>query len=82
LSAVSALTTAIIMETPDVVNQILKHISELDFWSGTYTIGGNTYRRAMSTAGGTTTYLASMLSAYDLLRGPFKHLGIKVQPSI
>ncbi|KAH6711920.1 glycoside hydrolase [Leptodontidium sp. MPI-SDFR-AT-0119] len=77
LSAVSALTTAIVMETPDVVNQILQHISGLDFWSGTYTVDGNTYRRAMSTAGGTTTYLASMLSAYDLLRGPFKHLGIK-----
>ncbi|WEW54850.1 Mannosyl-oligosaccharide alpha-1,2-mannosidase 1B [Emydomyces testavorans] len=64
-TAVDALSTAIIMEMPDVVYQILEHIATIDY-SKT-----NTTCSLFET---TIRYLGGMISAYDLLQGPFSGL--------
>lgn len=67
-SAVDALSTAIIMQQQDIVNQILDHIIMIDFTktSDTCSLFETTIR-----------YLAGMLSGYDLLNGPFTNLAGK-----
>ncbi|EFW20805.1 maturation of Asn-linked oligosaccharides protein [Coccidioides posadasii str. Silveira] len=64
-SAVDALSTAIIMDMPDVVEKILDHISNIDY-SQTDTM--------CSLFETTIRYLGGMISAYDLLKGPGSHL--------
>lgn len=64
-SAVDALSTAAIMELPEVVDQILDHIATIDY-SKTSTM--------VSLFETTIRYLGGMISAYDLLKGPFADL--------
>jgi len=64
-SAVDALSTAIIMEQQDIVNEILDHIVTIDY-SKTST--------EVSLFETTIRYLGGMLSGYDLLMGPYKNL--------
>ncbi|KAL1953346.1 hypothetical protein VTO42DRAFT_3000 [Malbranchea cinnamomea] len=64
-SAVDALSTALIMELPEVVDQILDHIATIDY-SQTDTM--------VSLFETTIRYLGGMISGYDLLKGPLSHL--------
>ncbi|KAI9839391.1 MAG: maturation of Asn-linked oligosaccharides protein [Sclerophora amabilis] len=64
-SAVDALSTALLMELPDVVDNILDYIPTVDF-SKTAT--------QVSLFETTIRYLGGMLAAYDLLKGPLSHL--------
>lgn len=66
-SAVDALSTAILMELPDVVDTILDHIPTIDF----STSKDNTVVSVFET---TIRYIGGMLSGYDLLKGPYQHL--------
>lgn len=59
-TAVDAMSTAIIMELPEIVDQILEHISGIDY-SKTDSM--------CSLFETTIRYLGGMLSAYDLLSG-------------
>jgi mannosyl-oligosaccharide alpha-1,2-mannosidase len=69
--AFQALNTAIIMELPDVVNQILDFISSLDLLGHDKT---KLRGRTMDFTKGTSIYMGSMLGAYDLLNGEYKGL--------
>lgn len=64
-TAVDALGTAILMEQADVVDIVMDHIQEIDFsrTDGSISVFETTIR-----------YMGGMLSAYDLLTGPFAHL--------
>lgn len=64
-SAVDALSTAIIMQQQDIVNEILDHIVTIDYRNTTTEV---------SLFETTIRYLAGMLSGYDLLNGPFSNL--------
>lgn len=64
-SAVDALSTAIIMGNAYIVNQILDFIPTIDF-SETH--------QSVSLFETTIRYLGGMLSGYDLLTGPARHL--------
>ncbi|KAI1981985.1 Mannosyl-oligosaccharide alpha-1,2-mannosidase 1B [Ophidiomyces ophidiicola] len=64
-SAVDALSTAIIMELPEVIEKILDHIAKIDY-SKTNTI--------CSLFETTIRYLGGMISAYDLLKSTHSHL--------
>jgi len=66
-SALDALSTAAIMQLPDVVNQIIAHVSQIN-----YAVSHN--NESVSVFETTIRYLAGMLSGYDLLTGPLKHL--------
>jgi mannosyl-oligosaccharide alpha-1,2-mannosidase len=69
-SAADALSTAIIMELPDVVDQILDHLSTVDFSSTTSSV---------SLFETTIRYLGGMLAGYDLLNDEaLSHLASKV----
>jgi len=65
--AFDALSVAIVFEKDSIVQQILTHIGTVD-WS---VIRGGTN---ISLVEVTNRHLASMLSAYDLLNGPFAHI--------
>ncbi|KAF2402221.1 glycoside hydrolase family 47 protein [Trichodelitschia bisporula] len=67
-SAVDALSTAILMELPEVVTNITNYIPTINF---------SATKRPMdeiSVFETTIRYLGGMLSGYDLLDGPFAHL--------
>jgi hypothetical protein len=66
-TAVDGLDTAIIMGLPDVVATILKHISTIDY---TKPAPG----QSVSVFETNIRYLGGMMSAYDLLNGPFASL--------
>ncbi|KAL1882960.1 hypothetical protein Daus18300_000598 [Diaporthe australafricana] len=67
LSVVDALGTAIIMELDDIVDKSLEFIDTIDF---TRTPTNNACRLFEVNI----RYLGGLLSAYDLLNGPFSHL--------
>jgi mannosyl-oligosaccharide alpha-1,2-mannosidase len=64
-TAVDALGTAILMEQADVVSIVMEHVQKIDF---------SRTRESISVFETTIRYMGGMLSAYDLLTGPFKHL--------
>ena len=64
-TAVDALGTAILMGKTDVVNMVIDHIRNIDF---------SKTDSSISVFETTIRYLGGMLSAYDLLSGPFSHL--------
>jgi hypothetical protein len=64
-TAVDALSTAIIMGLADPVATMLKHISTIDYSRATTDV---------SVFETNIRYLGGMLSAYDLLKGPFNSL--------
>ncbi|KAI9733112.1 MAG: maturation of Asn-linked oligosaccharides protein [Cirrosporium novae-zelandiae] len=64
-SAVDALSTALVMELPDIVNQILDYIPTIDFRHTSTSV---------SLFETNIRYLGGMMSAYDLLTGPLSHL--------
>ncbi|KKY28024.1 putative glycoside hydrolase family 47 protein [Diplodia seriata] len=64
-SAVDALSTALVMKDEQVVNQILEYIPTIDY---------TTTATEVSLFETTIRYLAGMLSAYDLLKGPLSDL--------
>ncbi|KAL4895738.1 putative mannosyl-oligosaccharide alpha-1,2-mannosidase 1B [Aspergillus ambiguus] len=64
-SAVDALSTAIIMGNATIVNQILDHVTRVDYSKTNDTV---------SLFETTIRYLAGMLSGYDLLKGPASDL--------
>ncbi|KAL1301883.1 hypothetical protein AAFC00_006063 [Neodothiora populina] len=66
-SAVDAITTAILMQNGTIVDEILAHIPEVDF-------GVSYHDEIVSVFETTIRYLGGMLSAYDLLTGPFSGL--------
>ena len=66
-SAVDALSTACVMEIPDIVNQIVNYIPSID-WSVSYE------DEVVSVFETTIRYLGGMLSGYDLLTGPLEGL--------
>ncbi|KAK3116813.1 hypothetical protein LTR53_002448 [Teratosphaeriaceae sp. CCFEE 6253] len=65
--AFDALSTAIVFQKEHVVEQILAHIATVD-WS--VVVGGTSVQLVEVT----NRHLASMLSAWDLLSGPFAHI--------
>ncbi|KAF5025070.1 hypothetical protein F66182_2839 [Fusarium sp. NRRL 66182] len=67
-TAVDGLSTAIIMSEPEIVTKILQHIAKTDF---TRTIIDD---QPISVFETTIRYLGGLISAYDLLSGPFQHL--------
>lgn len=66
-SAVDALTTALVMEIPEIVDEILTHIKSIDYTST---------ETEVSMFETTIRYLGGMLSGYDLLNGPLTGLDI------
>ncbi|KAF2686777.1 glycoside hydrolase family 47 protein [Lentithecium fluviatile CBS 122367] len=76
VTAVDALDTAIIMEQVDIVNQILDFVPTIDF-----TKTGNGVREGASLSVSlfetNIRYIGGLMSGYDLLKGPFEHLGIE-----
>lgn len=72
LTMVDALDTAIIMEQKDIIQIILDFIPTVDFTK-------NNSPKPVSTSLFETNirYLGGLLGAYDLLKGPFSHLGFK-----
>jgi mannosyl-oligosaccharide alpha-1,2-mannosidase len=62
---VDALSTAIVMRQPKIVNEILGHIAKVDFTKTATEV---------SLFETTIRYLGGMLSGYDLLNGPYKGL--------
>ncbi|OTB00289.1 glycoside hydrolase family 47 protein [Hypoxylon sp. CI-4A] len=63
-SAVDAISTALVMENQDVINQIVEHIGTINF-NATSLDSEN-----VSVFETTIRYLAGLLSAYDFLTGP------------
>lgn len=72
LTMIDSLDTAIIMEQTDIVQIILDFIPTVDFTK-------NNSPTVVSTSLFETNirYIGGMLAAYDLLKGPFSHLGFK-----
>ncbi|KAH6974189.1 glycoside hydrolase, family 47 [Ilyonectria sp. MPI-CAGE-AT-0026] len=68
VTSVDTLSTAILMEDEEIVNQILKYIPKIDF---TTTKAAN---QGISVFETTIRYLGGLISSYDLLKGPMKHL--------
>ena len=68
-SAIDALSTALIMGIRPIVTEILEYIPTIDFTTTTTQV---------SLFETTIRYLAGMLSAYDLLRGPLSDLSSNV----
>lgn len=68
-TAVDALSTAIIMELPDIVQTIVNYIPTID-----YTHTSNVTSEVVSVFETTIRYLGGMLAGYDLLDGPFSNL--------
>jgi mannosyl-oligosaccharide alpha-1,2-mannosidase len=64
-TAVDALGTAILMEKPEVVRIVLAHVKSIDF---------NSTDSGISLFESTIRYMGGLLSAYELLTGPFASL--------
>ncbi|EHA49470.1 mannosyl-oligosaccharide 1,2-alpha-mannosidase IB [Pyricularia oryzae 70-15] len=74
VTAVDGLDTAIIMEQTDIVNTILEHVRTINFTKT------NTPKPSKISLFETNIrYLGGLLSAYDLLKGPFSHLQVKAE---
>lgn len=72
VTAFDALSTAIVMEQTDIVNFILDFIPTVDF---TRTVTPR--HSAVSLFETNIRYLGGMISAYDLLNGPFSHMDVE-----
>ena len=72
VAAVDALDTAIIMEQTDIVNQILEFIPYIDFTK----VSRPGALLSVSLFETNIRYIGGLLSGYDLLKGPFKHLDV------
>ncbi|KAF1948446.1 seven-hairpin glycosidase [Byssothecium circinans] len=70
VAAIDALSTAIIMEQTDIVNQILDFVPTIDFTQVTRP-GASLSVSLFET---NIRYVGGLLSGYDLLKGPFDHL--------
>lgn len=66
-SALDALSTALLMDLPDIVNQIVDYVPDID-WS----VSAND--QPVSLFETTIRYVAGLLSGYDLLKGPLSDL--------
>ncbi|KAK5693084.1 hypothetical protein LTR97_010560 [Elasticomyces elasticus] len=66
-TAIDALSTAVIFGEEEAVLQILRHIAALDFMK----VAGGTKIQVFEV---TIRHLAGMISAWDLLNGPFKSM--------
>jgi len=75
VTAVDGLDTAIIMEQTDIVNEILDFIPTIDF-TKVDTAGRRGARLDVSLFETNIRYIGGLLSAYDLLKGPFDYLGV------
>jgi hypothetical protein len=64
-SAVDALSTALVMEQKDIINQIIDYIPTINYYSTPSTV---------SLFETTIRYLGGMLSGYDFLSGPLASL--------
>ncbi|TQS34146.1 hypothetical protein Golomagni_05484, partial [Golovinomyces magnicellulatus] len=64
-SAVDAFSTALVMEIPEVVNQILDYVPTINF---------DQTNSEVSLFETTIRYLGGLLSAYDLLKGPLSNI--------
>lgn len=71
LTAIDGLDTAIIMEQTDIVNIILDYIPTVDFTKNNAAAPNPVSTSLFET---NIRYIGGMLSAYDLLKGPFAHL--------
>ena len=71
-SAFDALSTALLMDIPYIVNEILAYIPTVDFTREPDATQG------VSLFETTIRYLAGLLSAYDLLTGPLSNLASNV----
>ncbi|ORY67770.1 glycoside hydrolase [Pseudomassariella vexata] len=71
VTAIDALDTAIIMEQTDIVTFILDYVPSINF-----TRTNTPEPTVVSLFETNIRYLGGMLSAYDLLKGPFAHLGV------
>lgn len=71
VTAFDALSTAIMMEQVDIVDFILDYIPTVDFTQTVQPPGG-----VVSLFETNIRYFGGMLSAYDLLTGPFTHLDV------
>jgi hypothetical protein len=72
-TAVESLGTAAIMDIPEIVDQIMEFIPTIDF---------QTTKAPVDLFETTIRYLGGMLSAYDLLTGPMRHLNHEVRPQL
>jgi len=66
-SAIDALSTALIMQIPEIVNQIVDYVPDID-WSV------SADNEPVSLFETTIRYVAGLLSGYDLLNGPLSNL--------
>ncbi|KAG6028205.1 hypothetical protein E4U19_001609 [Claviceps sp. Clav32 group G5] len=73
VTVVDALSTAIVMNSLDIVQPMLDHIAKIDF---TTTAASNYGVSLFET---NIRYLGGLLSGYDLLTGPYKKLGANTQ---
>lgn len=73
LTAIDGLDTAIIMEQTDIVNIILAYVPTIDFTKNN--AAGQYDPASTSLFESNIRYIGGLLSAYDLLKGPFQHLG-------
>lgn len=73
LTAIDGFDTAIIMEQTDIIGIILDHIATVDFTKNNAAAPNPVSTSLFET---NIRYIGGMLSAYDLLKGPFAHLGI------
>lgn len=74
-TAIDALDTAIIMEQVDIVNQILDFVPTINF-SRTEFGRREGASASVSLFETNIRYIGGLLSAYDLLKGPFDHLPV------
>lgn len=74
VTAFDALSTAIVMEQTDIVNFILDYVPTVNFNKTVAPAGGR-----VSLFETNIRYLGGMISAYDLLTGPFSHLDVDAE---
>lgn len=72
LTAIDALDTAIIMEQKDIVDVILEFVPMIDFTRNNAAPPDHVSTSLFET---NIRYIGGLLSAYDLLKGPFANLG-------
>ena len=72
-SAIDALSTALLMEQKDIVNQILDYVPTINYYNTSTEV---------SLFETTIRYLGGMVSGYDLLTGPLSHLADNVSNRI
>lgn len=71
-SAADAFSTSLVMEIPEIINEILDYIPTIDFHVS--------YEdEVVSVFETTIRYIGGMLAGYDLLKGPLKHYASNVR---